>query len=452
MKRLALIPLLLIGASVQAATIEIGTPSYIRPVGDQLYYFPADERAPPRVAWPGMENNARDINAPTTKGRVPITVNQKTPVSLNKLAGPALNLAKRAGPIGLGLTLAGLLCDQTDICSGSDPANPSGPAVFTIGDPSNAPYPYQHYEFKTNIAQVIGQRRFSTTNALCEAALAYYSSPVGASASGITDRLPLQGVATCDTFGNDVLIKVIGNDGKSYGQFVPGARVQSCNSSTHYLSGSQCLPIDPNKRLVVPPNGWPAPEDVPGLNDPGIIPDLIDGGEPLPVDAPEIEPKTVPSPSGSTTETVRNGAGEPIGTKTTDTTVTVTPSGPTTVNVTETTTITETNITNNTTTTTVQDTTLPNNEDQSEKPKEDTDLDIDDVPDSEVERYEVPDTFSYESWGGGSCPGDPSISAMGRSYNLPVHTVCEAITDMRPAVLLIAALVSAFIISGAFRQ
>ena len=49
MKRLALIPLLLIGATAQAASIEIGTPQYIRPVGDQLYYFPADERAP--HAW-----------------------------------------------------------------------------------------------------------------------------------------------------------------------------------------------------------------------------------------------------------------------------------------------------------------------------------------------------------------------------------------------------------------
>ncbi|MCB5189799.1 hypothetical protein LG198_03510 [Methylobacillus arboreus] len=212
-----------------------------------------------------------------------------------------------------------------------------------------------------------------------------------------------------------------------------------------------CQPYNPDRRLPITPAGWPLPEDVPELNTPDIIPDLIEGGEPIPLDTPTIDPKTVPGPGGSTTETIRNGQGDPIGTKTTDTTVTVSPSGPTTVTVTETTTITETNITNNTTTT-VQETTLPNDEDQSEKPKEDTDIEIDDVQDVDLDTHEIPDTFSYDSWGGGSCPGDPTITAKGHSYSLPVHTVCEAMIDLRPAVLLIAALVSAYIISGAFRQ
>ncbi|MFL9711442.1 virulence factor TspB C-terminal domain-related protein [Methylobacillus sp. Pita1] len=448
MRLLALIPLLLIGATAQAAIIDIGTPSTIRTGPEDKWYF-----FPPKgytdVTFPS--DNPRTITAPTTKGGLPVTLNQRTSPNIAGLGSAALNLAKRAGPLGAGLTIAGILCSETDICSWSDPDNPAAEPVWSITDPSNAPYPYQHFEFGQNVAQAIGQSRFSTSNQLCEASLAYYNGP-GAASSGISTVLPLQGVADCYLVGNDVAVKVIGSDGNVHGQFVPGRRVQSCDNTTHYLSGSQCLPLNPDRRIPVPPTGWPSPDDVPGLRTPDIIPDLINGEEPVPVETPAIDPKTVPGPGGSTTETVRDGNGNPIGTKVTDTTVTITPTGPTTVEVTETTTTTETNITNNTTTVTTTETTLPNNEDQSEEPKEDQDIEIDDVEDQDLDTHEIPDTFSYESWGGGSCPGDPTISARGHSYSLPVHTVCEAITDMRPAVLLIAALVSAYIISGAFRQ
>lgn len=451
MKNLALIPLLLIGATSQAATIEIGTPSYIRPVGGDLYYFPADERAPPRLAWPGMENNPRDISAPTSKGRVPITLNQKSPVALNKLAGPVLNLAKRVGPLGLGLTAAGLVCEFTEICSGpSDPDNPASSPVWTKPNPLNEPFTYQRYKAES----FYGGLEASTAWPVCESAIAYQWASIGG--GGPNSGIQSYEIQTCtvnESFQTvNAGVKYIRKDGTSYTQTIQvGSRIQGC-PSTHVQDGNMCRPANQLPRLPVLPGDWPAPETVPDLNTPDVIPDLIEGGEPIPVDTPSIDPKTIPSPSGSTTETIRNGAGEPIGTKTTDTTVTVSPSGPTTVNVTETTTITETNITNNTTTTTTQETTLPNSEDQTEKPKEDTDLDIDDVPDSDLQEYEIPDTFTYDSWGGGSCPGNPTIPALGRSYSLPVDKVCDAMVNFRPVVLLIAALVSAYIISGAFRQ
>ncbi|MDR5171423.1 hypothetical protein IHQ56_06295 [Methylobacillus flagellatus] len=442
MKYLALIPLLLIGATAQAATIEIGTPSYVRPGADgQLYYWPADERAPPRVAYPGMENNARDINAPTTKGRVPITVNQKTPVSLNKLAGPALNLAKRVGPLGLGLTAAGLLCEYSDICSGpSDPDDPASEPTWTLTDPASKPMPYIRFATNTQNGRY-PYREFSTYTEACD-----FMAPLTATSNGFV----MVSIQSCTLSNNQVLMTILDTKGNTQGTFGPATRIWNC-PATHTLNGATCQPNNPDRRLPIPPNEWPGPDDVPELNTPDIIPDLIDGGEPIPVETPEIDPKTVPSPAGSTTETIRNGAGEPIGTKTTDTTVTVTPAGPTTVNITETTTITETNITNNTTTTTVQDTTLPNDEDQSEKPKEDQDIETDNVQDKDLDRFEVPDTFDYESWGGGSCPGDPAVSVLGKSVTIPVHTVCDGLTMLRPVVLIIAFLAAAYIISGALR-
>lgn len=169
---------------------------------------------------------------------------------------------------------------------------------------------------------------------------------------------------------------------QNYGNYGIGQRINEC-PSTHTLSGATCQPKNPNLRMPLPPNGWPDPDDVPGLNDPGIIPDLINGEEPVPVETPTIDPKT--APGGSTTEAVRDGNGNPIGTKITDTTVTITPTGPTTVEVTETTTTTETNITNNTTTITTTETNLPGNEDQSEKPQEDTEVEIDDVQDVDLD-------------------------------------------------------------------
>lgn len=448
MKTLALIALLLIGATTaQAASIEIGPPSNVRLQNGQWWFFPPGGNYTPPDTLPALENNSRDISVPTSKGRLPVTINQKTPVSINNLGKAAVNLAKRAGPLGVGLTLAWELCDIADVCAfPSDPENPASAPIWTQTDPDNKPMPYVRYKLLTNL----GGDEFSTYTEACdvggERLIQNSKPPSGGWASGE--------VIGCVLFADVQPRAVIsfvstgGFTGEST-QHVAD-RIQNC-PSTHTLIGPTCHPKNPT-RVPVTPGAWDTAENLPGLNSPDIIPDLIEGGEPIPLDTPEIEPKTVPGPGGSTTETIRNGQGQPIGTKTTDTTVTISPSGPTTVSVTENTTTTETNITNNTTTITTTETTLPNNEDQSEKPKEDTDLDIDDVPDTDISTYEIPDTFAYDSWGGGSCPGDPTITAKGYAYNLPVHKVCEAMTDMRPGVLLIAAVVSAFIISGAFRQ
>jgi len=446
MRFLALIALLLIGATAQAATIEIGTPSYIRPGPDgQLYYWPADERAPPRVAYPGMENNARDINVPTSKGRLPVTLNQRTPVKIGGLAGAGLNLAKRAGPLGIGLTLAWEICDKTDICAGpSDPDNPASEPTWTKTDPDNKPMPYIRWRAGSTVPPV-PYKDFSTYTQACEYAAPYTAQHY---------QFELLSIDQCSEDGTSSYMYLMGRTQHGVarqGAFNAAQKIQGC-PATHTLVGPTCQPINPDRRLPVTPAGWPLPEEVPELNTPDIIPDLIEGGEPIPLETPEIEPKTVPGPGGSTTETIRNGQGQPIGTKTTDTTVTVTPSGPTTVNVTETTTITETNITNNTTTTTVQETTLPNNEDQSEKPKEDQDIEIDNVQDRDMETYEIPDTFDHESWGGGTCPGDQAISVLGKSITVPIHHICDGLTMLRPVVIIIAFLAAAYIIAGAIRQ
>lgn len=112
MKYLALIALLLIGATAQAASIEIGPPSNVRLQNGQWWFFPPGGNYTPPNTLPALENNPRNINVPTSKGRLPVTINQKTPVSINNLGKAALNLAKRAGPLGVGLTLAWELCDS----------------------------------------------------------------------------------------------------------------------------------------------------------------------------------------------------------------------------------------------------------------------------------------------------------------------------------------------------
>ncbi|GAB7562839.1 hypothetical protein LG202_08780 [Methylobacillus methanolivorans] len=435
MKFLALIPLLLIGANAQAATIEIGTPQYIRPVGDQLWYFPGNERESPRVAWPGMENNPRDINVPTSKGRLPVTINQKTPVSLNKLGGPIVNLAKRLGPVGVAFTIADALCSLETICPARDGSNTWEKVEEPDPDyPSETP-PYGYWCCNTEMQQP--SRLQPTPELVCKYAEANYPPPV-ATGGYVFRPGGAFGYGGCAYQSNpSTIVQNI-------------ARTTGC-ASGYWLDGTVCRKTDdgPKYRPVVP-GDWDTVPDNPGLHDPGLIPDILDGGEPVPVDTPTIDPKTVPGPAGSTTETIRNGTGEPIGTKTTDTTVTITPSGPTTVNVTETTTVTETNITNNTTTTTVSETTLPNNEDQTDKDPED--IETDNVQDTDLETYEVPDTFTYDSWGGGSCPGDPAVSVLGKSLVIPVHTVCDGLTMLRPVVLIIAALASAFIIVGAVKE
>lgn len=444
MKLLALIPLLLIGATAQAANIDIGKPSTITTgPNDKWYFFPPEGYT--TVTFP--VDNARPVEVPSTKGRLPATLNQKAGLNVGGLGAAALNLAKRAGPIGLGLTLAGLLCEQTDICSTpSDPQNPSSPPVFTVTAPESKPVPYTRWKTGTGY----GSQEFETYTQACDVVGPAYIQRVTV-AGGSYSSGSVTGCFLYTSTQAWVNIQLIDHSGRvSNTQEIAANRLQNCPTTHNYTGGPQCIPKDPNKRVPLSPTGWPAPEDVPGLNDPGIVPDLINGNEPIPINPPEIDPKTIPG--GSTTETVRDGNGNPIGTKTTDTVITITPSGPTTVEVTETTTTTETNITNNTTTTTVTNTNLPNNEDQSEKPKEDQDIEIDDVQDKDLETYEVPDTFSYESWGGGSCPGDPAVSVLGKSLVIPVHTVCDGLTMLRPVVLIIAALASAFIIVGAVKE
>ncbi|MBA2483997.1 MAG: hypothetical protein H0V39_06180 [Nitrosomonas sp.] len=99
------------------------------------------------------------------------------------------------------------------------------------------------------------------------------------------------------------------------------------------------------------------------------------------------------------------------------------------------------NITDQSTTVTEGQSTLPPAEN-------DQDIDFDDMEDNELEEYELPDMENYSSWGSGTCPAPIDINTTHWQGQIDTAPICEYAEGLKPFVLLLAALSSAFIISG----
>ena len=189
------------------------------------------------------------------------------------------------------------------------------------------------------------------------------------------------------------------------------------------------------------------------LSDPQMTDHLLENAEPVPVDVstPPALDAPINQPIGSETITTKDAQGNTTGTQVTETSLDITDAAttenPNQIDVKEKKTVTTYDLNNNPTgsTTTESEIRPPAPPDP---PDIDYEIDFDDVNDKDLEEYEFPDIFSYESWGEGSCPADRSVSYGYGNLNLSMQPACDFATGVRPIILVIAGLSAMFIISG----
>ncbi|MDZ4106724.1 MAG: virulence factor TspB C-terminal domain-related protein, partial [Nitrosomonas sp.] len=227
------------------------------------------------------------------------------------------------------------------------------------------------------------------------------------------------------------------------------ARLPGC-ADGYTLSGSDCQKNAGSSNPATDAD-WAAKES--SLNDSAFVPELFDKGVSIPVSTPTFSGSSpVISSMGSTTKTLKDGAGNVTGTEVTTDILTVTdaatPENPNRMSVTQST-ITNTYNTSNVltgSTTTVTEPLQP-------PPKtENIEVEFDAMTDQPIEEQQISAVFSHTSWGSGSCPADREINYHYGTLIIPFTPACDAAVMVKPVILLLAALASLFIIIGALRN
>ncbi len=323
----------------------------------------------------------------TSKGAFEVTLNRAAAVDVSRVGKAVRGLALLGGPVGLSLTAASLVCELTTICEqagqwmmGSDPGiegYPSGTdtvGYYYVAGINSSPY------------------RYPTASIACSSAAGvFWGEGKTGSGSGV-------GGAACTVTTT--------SDGSSF-QTSIAFSTGSCPEN-YLVNGSSCA-LQGNSTPTVPTaQDWDAKQSL--LNDDRFVPELFDKGASIPVSTPTFSGSSpVISSMGSTTKTLKDGAGNVTGTEVTTDILTVTDAAtaenPNRMSVTQST-ITNTYNTSNVltgSTTTVTEPLQP-------PPKtENIEVEFDAMTDQPLETQEISAVFSHTSWGSGSCPADREI-------------------------------------------
>lgn len=409
-----------------AALVPLNLDGHMRVSGGGNYQFGSysspnyiqDINAPPKLVYPSTK-----LTIPTSVGVKDILIKDVAlPVAAGRI-GRAAGLLYKANPYILAASIvAPIFCTVTDVCHWPD------------ADGNDAIQKVTHVPagYKWQVVQASPVVYYTTPELACNAA---------ASAWGFRyDKV------TC--MQNDAANYLVVVDGYPYAPFTTLYKNFAIGSVVRVGN------LMPAKDTYAPmtDTDWEAlyaywDANHPTLSQINIMASFVYNNKGnVPVDDPVFAP--VEAPVGHTETTVRDGSGTATGTSITDTTVKVEPNPtvPGTAKTTETTTTTVTNITNNTSNTT---TTVNSTPDNAPPEKTEPTIEIDNVPDVDLPTYKNPATFDSTSWGEGSCPANPSVNTQFGAITVPFEPICNSMTLIRPAIILISLLVAAFIVSGA---
>ncbi|MBK9663341.1 MAG: hypothetical protein IPO71_10135 [Nitrosomonas sp.] len=84
---------------------------------------------------------------------------------------------------------------------------------------------------------------------------------------------------------------------------------------------------------------------------------------------------------------------------------------------------------------------------QEKEPSQFT-ISFDTVPEATLPSYSVPNTFNSDSWGSGTCPPNIDVSLTNHSFTIPTQPVCDTAEMINPFTLLLASIISVYIIAG----
>jgi hypothetical protein len=355
----------------------------------------------PKLTYPKLQTSVPLTVPPSSVYSNPVRVSVPVSVSMSpaRAASALVRLARLSSPIVVGITAVSLLCDLTSICQSSSDPN--------------------EWVVKTPGGNVSGD-----DDVVCS------KNPLG------TDRYAV--------FSNGIA-HIWTVDGAPPSPYL----ANHCRKSEAwewygvYRQLVSTLPAS-NERPVLPSDWDSSVDKIASREDryPDLLTSLQTNGSPVPVSL-EVSPVSVTSSPETTV--VRDSLGNPVSTQTKTVTTSVTPlSSPTDVEpkvgVTQTVTVKDYgpdgSLSKSTTST------------EEPPPPEDTSVEFDNVSDVDLPRTDLAPSLNTQSWGEGSCPPDPSVSVLGRSMVIPVHVVCDYMVQIRGAVILVFALISAYIVVG----
>jgi len=348
------------------------------------------------------------INIPTSKGSFATDLVRTAPIDIPRIGASVAAVAKLAGPIGLTLTAVDLVCSLSSICKSASEW------LFTqtdFGGIAAGHYP----SCQESIGLPAGSTFQDCTNIINANPGVYFF------------RIPK----------------------------VPPTSANCINRggvSWTYTAFAYTCTNAPVTTRPVDDNDWNTAASK--LNDIRFVDSFLEKGNPVPVGTPTIT-NPINVPLGSETTTTKDGAGNVTGTQTTIKNAQISqPSSsenptnsPSLIKITENTTINNYNTNNQLTssTSTVTNNPVPVQEPPKQEP---ITISIDNVPDQALQTYAVPGTFSFTSWGSGSCPADKTWSTMFGTHAFSYELTCDFATTFRPILLAIAAIVSFMIVAS----
>lgn len=398
--------------SFAAAIYPVSVPG-VSAVGSELIY--TSRAGVASMVYPSLATSAPlsiPVSTMVPPGRQLMVIPAAIAVNGPRVAAAVVGLARLSGPVGLGLTLLPILCEETGICQST-----TNPTVYEKPTTSSNT---SLLGYKLNEADPIS----STPLAACQ----YYRSDMTTATPWSTDSVTGFVTYNCGigtTLWNFLAVPVVG-----------------CGAG-YTLSGSTCT----GPSTVAPPteNDWSSAVSklTAAVSKMAQLVSGLQGmNQPVPIDKPVLSPTSSTSSPISTVN--RDPQGNVINTTNTSTTTNVAP----VTNTSTTNTVLVTQITNTTITNNLGQVTGTTETASDPPPPEDPEIEFDTVPDSPLEKQELPITLTPVSWGEGSCPPDPSVSVLGHQVAVPVHVVCQYMSGVRTAVIAVFALIAAYIVVG----
>lgn len=424
-KIISLVILAFLSVEVKAAAFSFSIPS-----GGALYNSPGGVMGSVYKGSQTAVENGRMRSSPpftfnTAEGKkVGFTASRLSNIATSRVGSAVVAGARVAGPIGMGIFAADLICTNTSICQDALDQWNMEPEF----DPDL--YPSSLGVGQYTIGGVSGS--YPSAGSVCTA----YKDVFPADTESISWSTSLTSDTVCESLRN----------GEHWGDTAIGFAPTGC-ATDYSLIGGGCELQGSNEASAPTDADWD--NAAPLLNDDAFAQPLLDAGQPVPVDVPDVmTPQNFISDSQTTT--LRDSGGNITGSQVTEREVSITDisdaNDPNKFDITEKKTVTNYDVNNNVVN---SETTIINNE-QPTQPEEE-EITFDTVEPEVLLFKDITIPLDVTPWGSGTCPGDLDIATSFQAFTFNVTPLCDFAVAVKPFILLIASITGAMIMIGAHR-
>lgn len=343
----------------------------------------------------------------TSKGVVPFEINKTASVDVGRIGSTVGKFAKRVGPVAMALATAELICDLAKICN-------QGGSWFTTNVETLPAGNTQWTCYGSSVLSLSVCRNDHTLGWACsDSNITCTDDAVAPDGLTYTFKRSVNG-------GPQTTITLARN-----APWVPSSSGSTATTDADWTSKASVL------------------------NDTRFVPKLIDADEDVPSGVPTLTANQKKA-LGLDSVPTKDSNGNITGRADTATEIEAVDAGSSDnpgrviIKETKTTINYDTNNTQISTNTSTSYTQQP----ESKDPPQYT-ISFDAVPEATLQTYNVPNTFSSESWGSGTCPPDINVSLSGGHHlTIPTQPVCDTAVMINPFTLLLASIISVYIVAG----